>query len=175
MPPTRMNAHLFPATPARFNTTLPMFDAVTSLRNATCHSRLFRQSVFGTVRAHRVVLERQAPFIANAYKPIFYGHFVSDMTGTYLQGQFMIGRMSRLVIRSWAVLAILLLVAGLPAIARDADKAWMPALLACGMIMVAYASLQLGKWLARGDQQHISNAIREALLDPSLKATSASA
>lgn len=166
MPPTRMNAHLFPATPARFPTTLPLIDATTSLRNATCHSRLFRQSVFGTVRAHRVVLERQVPWIANAYKPIFYGHFVSDMSGTYLQGQFVIGRMSRFVIRAWAVFALLFLFAGLTATAPNTEKAWLIPLVACGMIMVAYASLQLGKWLARGDQQYISNVIREALLDP---------
>jgi hypothetical protein len=166
MPPTRMNAHLFPATPARFPTTLPLIDATTSLRNATCHSRLFRQSVFGTVRADKVILERQIPFYVNAYKPVFYGHFVTDISGTYLQGQFMIGRMSRFVIRSWTGCVILIFLAGLPATVRDAEKAWLHPLSAFGMIMVAYASLQLGKWLARGDQQYISNVIREALLDP---------
>lgn len=166
MPATRMNAHLFPATPARFPTTLPLIDATTSLRNATCHSRLFRQSVFGTVRTNKVILERQIPFYVNAYKPVFYGHFVTDISGTYLQGQFMIGRMSRFVIRSWTGGVILIFLAGLPATVRGAEKAWLLPLSAFGMIMVAYASLQLGKWLARGDQQYISNVIREALLDP---------
>lgn len=121
----------------------------------------------GTVDAQRVRLQRVIPMISNGFKPWFIGRFESRADGVHLVGRFTLLPWVKVMLACWLGLALAAALLGAWGVVYPAARP--PALSYTVLLPLSVFGLLIpgiGRWVARGDVEWLSNVIRNALGSP---------
>jgi hypothetical protein len=149
--------------PIEFVSSFSISDSVDRLRAATVPSvflSLGKQSAVGTVREHRVSLQRVIPFVGNSFKPFFRGRFEMKDGRVVLLGRFTTLWFVKPIAIIWlgmcAVFAMILLV-------NFVIRQGPFPLFNLAILLISITLIWFSKWSCRNDIAWLSNVIERAL------------
>lgn len=170
---------LYPNQGVSFQSDYPLDLSVTKLRIATKSSflaSLFKQSAVGTVKPHKVRLQRVVPLFGNSFKPIFVGRFAEERGQVTLVGAFTTFAFSKIFITIWfgfislwtlgTTISVIVMIFRNPDSLVSADPRFSFPLFGFSMLFVGYLFLRICWWLSREDIRFLSNVIQTSLNKP---------
>ncbi len=158
---------LFPRTPLRLSSPLPVDQAAQALRAASARGNLTATgTVVGQVRGERVHLYHRAP-MRNSFKPHFRGRLYATAQGCELRGRFALPGLVLAFSAFWFCFCLLWSVITAAQLGC-ADLRLLPAILP-GLLLMGFGVglLRLGQHLASDDPRLLTRVLRQALQCPS--------
>lgn len=157
---------LYGAVAADFRSAFPLEESVkrlSAVTERTTRRPLAREIAVGHVSLDQVSLCRVKPSFKNSCKPFFIGKFHQTSDGVVLSGRFtMLWRVKAFITFWFGFCVFLIVLAILPALARD-PRAWWLLLAGAGVFLAGVAFVAFFKWLSRDDPAWLSKVIRDGL------------
>lgn len=162
----RLATLLFGGTPVRFESRLPVEEAVSRLSSEVKQwnlKTLFSETAIGVVTEERVMIRREIPFVRNDFKPRFVGSFERLGSGSILKGQFRLDTGTKVFMSFWlGFVALWTLLTCASVGLTSGSSAWLP-LAGASMFVAGLLLIRIGKWFARNDRAWLSQRIAMAL------------
>jgi len=134
---------------------------------------LIKPAIYGSVSEERVRLPYSFPLLGNSSKPYYYGRFIERAEGAELVGQFTVCSLSKILIRIWFGLVVLVTILTSTILFSELirrgisgvidDDAWLGPTVCTAFLVFGLFLVRGGWWLSRGDIARISTVIDEAL------------
>ncbi|ASJ74426.1 hypothetical protein [Granulosicoccus antarcticus] len=120
--------------------------------------------IVGFVGVNSVKLERSAAFVTNSFRPVFVGHFETEINTTKLSGVFRLNRFVQVFMTFWLVFALVIFGIMVVVVVQETGEAgFMSLIQSLLLIACPFGVMKLGKWIAANDREWLKKTISNAI------------